>query len=446
MVESTRRTAGAVELVRNVGLMADGPVRWGMPARSSRPGIYLVEIPAPLPRAPIDVSPVGTWIDRVPSLLLDGHRPTGKELTQRLASFWLPDQVVLYVGATTGPLGRRIDELVRTPLGDPAPHPDGRWLKTLRGLEQARVWWAETDAPEEYQDALLAAFTQAVDPAVVGALHDPTVVVPFANMAAPGALPKEHGITADLLAAAPEVPAATRRVTSLPPGDAVSSALGMSPRGRASGGANRAPSPASRSGGTTRRSGAASRTGTSGTRAPAASSRVPRASGGSRARQAAAMAPARTPAPVHLTPEGLARLHAELDELVRIRRPEIIARVRAARELGDLSENADYEAARKEQSFAEGRISQIETMIRHAQIIEAPAAADEVALGSTVVVESSDGEETYTIVGSSEARPAEGRISNTSPLGLALMGRRAGDDVVVRAPMGDRHYRILELR
>ena len=158
------------------------------------------------------------------------------------------------------------------------------------------------------------------------------------------------------------------------------------------------------------------------------------------------MAPARTPAPVHLTPEGLARLHAELDELVRIRRPEIIARVRAARELGDLSENADYEAARKEQSFAEGRISQIETMIRHAQIIEAPAAADEVALGSTVVVESSDGEETYTIVGSSEARPAEGRISNTSPLGLALMGRRAGDDVVVRAPMGDRHYRILELR
>ncbi len=442
MAEATRRTAGAVELVRNVGLMADGPVRWGMPARSNRPGIYLVEIPAPLPRAPVDVSPVGTWIDRVPAMLLDGHRPTGKELTQRLASFWLPDQVVLYVGATTGPLGRRIDELVRTPLGDPAPHPDGRWLKTLRGLDQARVWWAETDAPEEYQDALLAAFSQAVDPAVVSALHDPTVVVPFANMAAPGALPKEHGITTDLLDASPEAPTATRRVTSLPPGDAVSSDLGMAPRGRASGGTSRSSSATGRSGGT----GGATRTSAGRTRAPAASSRAPRATGGSRGRQAAAAAPARTPAPVHVTPEGLARLRAELDELVRVRRPEIIARVRAARELGDLSENADYEAARKEQSFAEGRISQLESMIRHAQIIEAPAAADEIALGSTVVVESSDGEEIYTIVGSSEARPAEGRISNTSPLGLALMGHRAGDDVVVRAPMGDRHYRILELR
>jgi transcription elongation factor GreA len=426
-----KRTASAVDLVRTVGLLPDGPVRWGSPARSARPGVYLVELPAPLPRAPVDLSPVGSWIDRVPTLQLDGHRPAGKELAQRLAGFWLPDQIVLYVGSTAGSLGRRIQEMVDTPLGDAAPHPDGGWLKTLHGLDQARVWWAETSAPEEYADAILAAFADAVDPAVVANLHDPTVVVPFANMATPTGLQKDHGITGQLLdAPAPPQPAPPRRVVTLPPGNAVSSEAGMAPRARATGGASRRAASTARAGA-----------------ARAAVSTHPRAAVSTQPRAAASAATSsRGPEPVHVTAEGLAKLREELDELVTLRRPEIIARVRAARELGDLSENADYEAARKEQSFAEGRIAQLEAMIRHASIIEAPTGGDEVVLGSTVVVESPEGEETYTIVGTSEARPAEGRISNTSPIGIALLGRHAGDEVVVRAPAGDRRYRIRELR
>ena len=467
MADVTRRTAGAVDLLRAVGLLADGPVRWGMPVRSTRPGVYLVELPAPLAHAPVDLSPVGSWIERVPTLELDGHRPAGKELAQRLASFWLPGQVVLYVGSTAEVIGRRVDELVRTPLGDAAPHADGGWLQTLRGLDQACVWWAETDAPEEYADAILAAFAQAVDPAAAAALHDPTVVVPFANMATPTGLPKDHGIIGDLLdppVAAPR--AEPRRVVTLPPGNAASSELGMAPRARATGGTRRGPgsteSPAAgpRSGGTgtAARTGTPPRTGAS-SRAPgrapqagATSSSVePRRRGAAsptaaQRRAAAPPPPSRQTGPVHVTADGLLRLREELDDLVRVRRPEIIARVRAARELGDLRENADYEAARKEQSFAEGRIAQLESMIRHAAIIQAPSGGDEVVMGSTVVVESPDGEETYTIVGSSEARPAEGRISNTSPIGLALLGHRAGDDVVVRAPVGELRYRIVGLR
>ncbi len=430
MADVVRRTAGAVDLLRTVGLLADGPVRWGAHVRSARAGIYLIELPGPLPRAPIDLSPVGTWIERVPTLEVDGSRPTGRDLAHRLAAFWLPDQVVVFIGSTDRSIGRRVDELVHTALGDPLPHPDGRWLATLRGLDQARVWWAETDAPEEYEDAILGAFADAVDPASVAALHDPTVVVPFANMATPTGLPKDHGIAGDLLAAPPESTQPERRVVDLPPGNAVASERAMAPRSRATGGASRSRSvggPATAPRGPVR----------TGSSAPRGTSRRPGVK---------STAATRRPEAVHLTPDGLNSLQVELDELVAVRRPEIIARVRAARELGDLSENADYESARKEQSFAEGRIGQLEAMIRNASIIEAQSGGSEVVLGSTVVVDSAEGEETFTIVGSSEARPGEGRISNTSPLGQALLGRRPGEDVVVRAPGGERHYRIQELR
>ena len=430
MADLVRRTAGAVDLVRTVGLLPDGPVRWGAHVRSARPGIYLIELPGPLPRAPVDMSPVGTWIERVPTLAVDGSRPTGRDLAHRLAAFWLPDQVVLFVGSTDRGLGQRVDELVHTPLGDPAPHPDGRWLATLRGLEQARVWWSETDAPEEYEDAILGAFAQAVDPTVVAALYDPTVVVPFANMATPTGLPKDHGITGDLLPASAESLQPERRVVDLPPGNAASSERAMTPRARATGGP-------SRSGGVR---------GPAGTPRGSARMDLSTPRGAPRRPASTPAAATRQPEAVHLTRDGLATLQVELEQLVTVRRPEIIARVRAARELGDLSENADYESARKEQSFAEGRIGQLEAMIRNASIIEAQPGGSEVVLGSTVVVDSADGKEIFTIVGSSEARPGEGRISNTSPLGRALLGRRPGDDVVVRAPAGERHYRIEELR
>jgi hypothetical protein len=120
----------AVEIFRTIGLVADGPVTWGSPVRSAKPGLYVVELVAPLPRAPVDASLVGHWIERVPTLTLDGHRPAGKELMTRLSASWLADQTVLYVGVTAGSIGGRMAALYATPLGDPRPHAGGHWLRT----------------------------------------------------------------------------------------------------------------------------------------------------------------------------------------------------------------------------------------------------------------------------------------------------------------------------
>ena len=153
-------------------------------------------------------------------------------------------------------------------------------------------------------------------------------------------------------------------------------------------------------------------------------------------------------APIHLTAEGLAALNSELTELTDRRRPEVISRIKAARELGDLSENADYEAARKEQSFLEGRVQQLEQMIKYAVIIEASSeGGTEVVLGSTVVIETDrHGEETFTIVGSAEADATAGKISFTSPIGRALLGRHPGETIRVQVPSGSLDYKVVAVR
>jgi len=139
--------------------------------------------------------------------------------------------------------------------------------------------------------------------------------------------------------------------------------------------------------------------------------------------------------PTYLSREGEAALRAELDQLVSVRRAEVAARIHDAKEHGDLSENAEYEEAKNEQAFVEGRIQTLEGMLKTAVIIE-NSGTEHVALGSVVKVESNDGTETFTIVGSAEARPAEGRISNESPVGRALLGRKAGETVTVKLPNG----------
>ncbi len=144
-----------------------------------------------------------------------------------------------------------------------------------------------------------------------------------------------------------------------------------------------------------------------------------------------------------LTPDGAKRLQAELDGLINGRRPEVIAWIRSAKELGDLKENSDYHAARAEQSFLEGRIQAIEARLRTAVIVEAPAAGARIGLGSVVRIET-DGETIdYTIVGSSESDVVAGRISSSSPVGRALLGRSEGDEVVIVTPAGERHYLIV---
>ncbi|MCX6025489.1 MAG: transcription elongation factor GreA [Chloroflexi bacterium] len=144
------------------------------------------------------------------------------------------------------------------------------------------------------------------------------------------------------------------------------------------------------------------------------------------------------PEPKLLTPEGASRLRAELEELKGPKRRKLAERLRAAIQQGDLSENADYTSAKEAQGFLEGRILELEALLRHATIVEpGQAPRGEVAIGSrvTVVVEG-DPPEVFVLVGSTEADTRQGRISHESPFGRALMGHRAGDRVTAETPAG----------
>jgi len=135
-------------------------------------------------------------------------------------------------------------------------------------------------------------------------------------------------------------------------------------------------------------------------------------------------------------------MQSELEELTRARRPEVVARIKAARELGDLRENAEYHAAREEQSFLEGRVQLLEQRLRNAVIVTAESSTG-ARLGSRITIEAGGETLTYTLVGSTEANPAAGRISTASPVGAALLGASAGSDVTVRTPRGDVHYKVV---
>ncbi|MGX7352835.1 transcription elongation factor greA [Enterococcus canis] len=150
-----------------------------------------------------------------------------------------------------------------------------------------------------------------------------------------------------------------------------------------------------------------------------------------------------------MTLEGKAKLEQELEELKTVKRGEIIERIKIARSFGDLSENSEYESAKDEQAFVEGRITTLENMIRFAQIIDNNGIdADEVSLGKTVVFKElpDEEEEQYTIVGSAEADPFSGKISNDSPIAKALIGKRVGDEVVIATPGGDMNVKITEVK
>ncbi len=155
-----------------------------------------------------------------------------------------------------------------------------------------------------------------------------------------------------------------------------------------------------------------------------------------------------TTSPVYLTPKGAQELRDELAYLIDVKRPELAAMLRAAIQQGDLSENADYIHAKEEQGRIEGRIRELERLLAEAIIIEEPAEAqDEVRLGSrvTVVEEGFDDQETFQIVGSAEADPLNGKVSNVSPLGQALLGKRVGALVRVNTPAGPTVFRILKI-
>lgn len=149
-----------------------------------------------------------------------------------------------------------------------------------------------------------------------------------------------------------------------------------------------------------------------------------------------------------MTAAGKQKLEDELDFLKTIKRKEVVERIKIARDFGDLSENAEYDSAKEDQAFVEGRISTLESMIRNAVIInENELNKDIVRLGTTVTfVEVPDGdEEAYTIVGSAEADPLEGRISNDSPIAKSMIGRTVGEIVKVLTPGGEMEIKIVSI-
>jgi transcription elongation factor GreA len=268
-----------------------------------------------------------------------------------------------------------------------------------------RVWWAETDAPEEYEDALLGAFAAGVPADELAELPDRAVVLPFANLRRPTGERRATGLAGSLLPDPREAPPPPTRVVVVPDGDA-EGARGEPPE-------------------RTRRSRAAPRPRPAPVAAPAPT--------------VAAAADAR------LTASGAARMRAELTELTTVRRPEVVARIRAAKELGDLKENADYTAAREEQSFLEGRIQALEARLRDAVIAEVPGVGTGADVGSRVTVEVDGSEATYTLVGSAESDPSAGRLSILSPVGRALIGARPGDAIEVQTPRGRVEYRVVSV-
>ena len=150
--------------------------------------------------------------------------------------------------------------------------------------------------------------------------------------------------------------------------------------------------------------------------------------------------------PVFLTPEGLRKLQEELEYFRTVRRSDVASRIRSAKEEGDLTENAEYDDAKNEQAFVEGRILTLEQMVNNHVLIEEGRATDRVTVGARVtVVEDGEDPITYHIVGSAEADPSIGRISNESPFGKALLAHREGDTVQVHTPGGVRQVRITAL-
>ncbi len=147
-----------------------------------------------------------------------------------------------------------------------------------------------------------------------------------------------------------------------------------------------------------------------------------------------------------MTRPGFEKLREELDHLKRVERHAIIKQIAEARAHGDLSENAEYHAAREKQSFIEGRIQELELKVGNAEVIEPPTAGDRITFGSTVLLEDETGKEVrYQIVGSDEAQPTRGRISVLSPLARTLIGKSVGDTVNAQLPGGKKTFEVLKV-
>ena len=148
---------------------------------------------------------------------------------------------------------------------------------------------------------------------------------------------------------------------------------------------------------------------------------------------------------INLTRTGKEKLEQELETLMKVKRPQVIERIKRAKDYGDLSENAEYEDARNEQSFIEGRIQEVEYILKYAQIVENGKSKDSVAVGSKVTVSLAGDKVEYELVGSTEADPSSGKISSESPIGSAILGKKVGETVVAKTPGGSLKVKVLKI-
>lgn len=149
---------------------------------------------------------------------------------------------------------------------------------------------------------------------------------------------------------------------------------------------------------------------------------------------------------VQLTKQGYDRLQLELKELVDQKRPHAVERLQKARAMGDLSENSEYSAAKEELAFVEGRIREVETLIKNADVVEIRHNGEVISLGDRVTVQNNGSREEFFIVGEFEADPMQKKLSNTSPIGRSLLGKKVGDSVEVEVPAGKIQYKVVDIQ
>lgn len=151
------------------------------------------------------------------------------------------------------------------------------------------------------------------------------------------------------------------------------------------------------------------------------------------------------PEETYITQQGLEKLKQELDNLKNIKRKEVAYRIKQAKEFGDLSENAEYHSAKEEQAFVEGRVAELTHVIKNATIIQETASNGMVSIGSKITIKDNGNTKEYKIVGSEEADPLQGLISNESPIGKAFLGRKIGEVVEIQVPRGIIKWEIIEI-
>jgi hypothetical protein len=195
----TLPSGSAVALLRRAGIRPEGSVPWGSPPPTRLPGVYMVELSAPMAIAPLDTAAIARWRGRVPTITVDGSTATATALAERLAAFWIPSAAVIYIGQASGSVRKRVGDYYSTPLGDARPHAGGHWIKTLTCLPSCRVWSAATDDFDAVERKLLDDFRQTVPAAEREVLYDASLILPFANLRDGWMVRKLHGVRASTL-------------------------------------------------------------------------------------------------------------------------------------------------------------------------------------------------------------------------------------------------------